>query len=41
MVVHGEDFFGLARVKQGTGFVHNEVQHLAGFAVVQVFLDEV
>ena len=40
VVVHGEDLFGLAGVEQGAGLVHDEVQHLTGLGVIQVFLDE-
>ena len=39
MVVHGEDFLGQTGVEQGAGFVHDEIDHGAGFGVVEVFLD--
>ena len=40
VVVDSEDFLGLAGVKKGAGFVHDKIEHVAGFGVIQIFLDQ-
>ena len=39
MVVYSEDFLRHPGVEQGTGFIHDQIDHGTGFRVVEVFLD--